>query len=271
MEIWRGAAIRAAIGRSLGPDAIVVGRKGRPSPSWLAALPFGPDQVFIGSPSGPLGAQDLPELLSTLLGALPAEAGRLYHYDGTWSADVEKAFAGEGFTDYVHRFTMSRNLPAPASPDTPRLTLEMLCRDNADAFIDAYRSCLIGCLSPMSLEDARDPEKALRFQMAQDHGPDGRMWLLGRTATGAVAGIALLDRYGPKPSDWVVTFVGTTRLYRGKGYGKELLGGGAARATRVGARTLFLAVCQTNVPAVALYRRMGFRTRETYRVFRIER
>ncbi|MDA8344391.1 MAG: GNAT family N-acetyltransferase [Thermaerobacter sp.] len=268
MQIWRGAGVRDAIGRSLGPDAIVVGRPGRPSPSWLAALPFGPDQFFLGGPSGPRGGEDLTELLALLLSALPQTAHRIYHYDPTWSAEVEQAFMGAGFQDFVHRYTMWRPLPAPSSPDPARLTFEALRQDNESAFIAAYTSCLVGCLSPMSREDADDPSAALRFQMQQDHGPGGRQWLLARTASGDAAGIALLDRYGPQLSDWVVTFVGTTETYRGRGYGRELLSSAAARATRAGARTLYLAVCQTNTPAVSLYRRLGFRTRETYRVFR---
>ena len=271
MHVWRGAAVRDAIGRSLGPDAVVVGRPGRPSPSWLAGLPFGPDQFFLGGPSGPLGGADLTELLAGMLRAIPCDVRRVYHYDPTWDDGVAQAFTGAGFHEFVHRYTMSRSLPAPLCADGARLRFEPLDDGNEDAFVAAYASCLEGCLSPMSREDADDPAAALRFQMRQDHGPQGRRWLLGRTAQGDAAGIALLDRYGPQPSDWVVTFVGTTAPFRGQGYGKELLSTAAARATRAGARTLYLAVCQPNLPAVGLYTRLGFRTRESYRVFRLVR
>ena len=268
MQVWRGAGVREAIGRSLGPEGIVVGRPGRPSPSWIAGLPFGPDQFFLGGPTGPLGTEDLPELLDALLEAIPDSVRRIYHYDATWAQEVERAFTRAGFEDFVHRYTMVRSLPAPRLPEPARLGLEALSEENEGDFVAAYASCLEGCLSPMSLEDRADPAAALRFQMRQEHGPGGRQWLLARTASGDVAGIALLDRYGPEDSDWVVTFVGTTRAHRGQGYAKELLSSAAARATRAGARTLYLAVCQPNLPAVGLYRRLGFRTRETYRVFR---
>ncbi len=268
MQIWRGAAVRDAIGRSLGPDAVVVGRPGRPSPSWLAGLPFGPDQFFLGGASGPLGGDDLPQLLQAILAELPASVRRIYHYDPTWSDDVDRAFQQAGFHDFVHRYTMSRALPAPLHPEPARLTLEALESANEALFVSAYASCLVDCLSPMSLEDLVDPGAALRFQMGQEHGPGGRQWLLGRTEAGEVAGLALLDRYGPLESDWVVTFVGTTAPFRGKGYSRELLSAAAHRATRAGARTLYLAVCQQNLPAVALYRKLGFRTRESYRVYR---
>jgi ribosomal protein S18 acetylase RimI-like enzyme len=268
VQIWRGAAVRDAIGRSLGPNAIVVGRPGRPSPSWLAGLPFGPDQFFLGGASGPLGGEDLPQLLETILAELPDAVRRVYHYDPTWSEDVDRAFLRAGFHDFVHRYTMSRALPAPLQPEPARLVLEALQPDNEHLFVAAYASCLVGCLSPMSLEDLKDPAAALGFQMRQEHGPGGRQWLLGRTEAGEVAGLALLDRYGPQDSDWVVTFIGTTAPFRGKGYSRELLSTAAHRATRAGARMLYLAVCQTNLPAVALYRKLGFRTRETYRVYR---
>lgn len=269
MEIWRGAAIREVIGRGLGPDAIVVGRPGRPSPSWMAGLPFGPDQFFLGGAAGMLGASDLPRLLEAMLAALPLGVRRVYHYDPTWATEVEQVYSGAGFCDFVHRFSMVRALPTPPASQN-RLRLEALGADNQDEFFAAYRECLVDCLSPMSLEDARDPQAALRFQMAQQHGPGGRRWILGRTERQEIAGIALLDRYGPARSDWVVTFLGTTAAVRGQGYGKEMLLAGAQQALQAGARTLHLAVCQTNTPAVSLYRRAGFRTRETYRVFRRE-
>ncbi len=268
MEVWRGAAVREAVGRSLGPEAIVVGRPGRPSPSWLAGLPFGPDQFFLGGTFGPWAGRDLPQLLEAMLGALPPGVKRVYHYDSTWLDAAKEAFEGAGFLEFVHRYTMVRALPAPGLLDAPRLHFEALRPGNEADFARAYASCLDGCLSPMSLEDAADPEAALRFQMGQHHGPGGRQWLIARSLSGAVVGIALLDRYGPQPSDWVVTFVGTTADHRGQGYSRELLSTAAARATRSGARTLHLAVCQPNLPAVALYRRLGFRTLESYRVFR---
>lgn len=267
IEVWRGESVREAIGRNLGPAALVVGRPGRPSPSCLAGLPFGPDQFFLGSPFGPLGLADLPLLLGAMLDALPSHVHRVYHYDGSWLPGVADAYTAHGFRDFVHRFSMVRSLPAPPPP---REELSLIALDDAtrELFCQAYAQCLWDCRSPMSLEDAADPAAALRFQMAQDHGAGGRRWLLGLLADGRAAGLALLDRYGPAPSDWVVSFLGTTAAARGQGYGRELLLRGAAQALAAGARRLHLAVCQTNEPALGLYRSAGFRTEETYRVFR---
>ncbi len=267
IEIWRADAVRQAIGRSLGPGAIVVGRPGMPSPSWLAGLPFGPDQFFIGSASGALGIDDLPLLLETLLTELPLQVRRIYHYDASWLGPVGRAYLAQGFVDFVHRYSMQRRLPAPVAGQE-RLALLPLGRETQGLFAETYARCLVDCRSPMSLEDIADPAAALAFQIAQDHGPDGRRWYLGLLPDGTPAGMALLDRYGPAPSDWVVTFLGTAPEVRGQGYGRELLLRAAAQATRAGARKLHLAVCQPNEPALGLYRSAGFRTEETYRVFR---
>ncbi len=270
IEIWRADAVREAIGRSLGPGAIVVGRPGMPSPSWLAGLPFGPDQFFIGSASGALGVDDLPVLLETLLPELPLHIRRIYHYDASWLGPVARAYLAQGFVDFVHRYSMQRRLPAPVAPQE-RLTLLPLDRETEALFAETYARCLVDCQSPMSLEDTADPAAALAFQIAQDHGPDGRRWYLGLLPDGRPAGMALFDRYGPAPSDWVVSFLGTAPEVRGQGYGRELLLRAAAQATRAGARKLHLAVCQPNEPALGLYRSAGFRTEETYRVFRRSR
>ncbi len=267
IRIWRGEVVRQAIGRSLGPGAIVAGRPGMPSQSWLAGLPFGPDQFFLGSAAGELGLDDLPALLAALLPELPRHVRRVYHYDATWLGAVGRAYLGQGFVDFVHRYSMQRRLPAPQAPEE-RLELVPLARGNEGLFADTYARCLVDCLSPMSLEDTQDPAAALGFQIAQDHGPDGRRWYLGRCADGTPAGMALLDRYGPAPSDWVVSFLGTVADARGQGYGRELLLRAAAEATRAGARRLHLAVCHANEPALGLYRSAGFRAEETYRVFR---
>ncbi len=270
VEIWRGDAVRHAIGRSLGPDAIVVGRPGSPSPGWLAGLPFGPDQFFLGSASGALGIDDLPLLLAAMLRELPSEVRRVYHYDASWLGPVGRAYLEQGFQEFVHRFSMQRRLPAPNAPEE-RLRLLPFAADQEDLFVETYARCLVECRSPMSLEDRQNPQAALAFQSAQDHGPDGRRWYLGLQPDGRPAGMALLDRYGPAPSDWVVSFLGTVPECRGQGYGRELLLRTAAQATRAGARRLHLAVCQPNEPALALYRNLGFRTEETYRVFRLAR
>lgn len=259
--------MRQAIGRNLGPGAIVVGRPGLPSSSWLAGLPFGPDQFFIGSASGALGIEDLPLLLEALLSELPSYVRRIYHYDASWLGPVGRAYLGQGFVDFVHRYSMQRRLPAPGPPQQ-RLELLPLAQELEGLFAETYARCLVDCLSPMSLEDRADPAAALAFQIAQDHGPDGRRWYLGLLPGGDAAGIALLDRYGPAPSDWVVSFLGTTPEVRGQGYGRELLLRATGQAARAGARKLHLAVCQPNQPALGLYRSAGFRTEETYRVFR---
>jgi len=265
--VWRGDAVREAIGRYLGPGAVVVGRPGRLSPSWLAGLPFGPDQFFLGSASGALGVEDLPLLLATMLRELPPTVRRLYHYDATWLGPVARAYQNEGFEDFVHRYSMQRRLPAPLAPEQ-RLRLLPFTPEAQELFAETYARCLVACQSPMSLEDVADPAAALAFQVAQDHGPDGRRWYLGLLDDGRPVGMALLDRYGPAPSDWVVSFLGTASDHRGLGYGRELLLRAAAGAARAGARKLHLAVCQTNEPALGLYRSAGFRTEETYRVFR---
>ncbi len=270
IEVWRGDAVRQAIGRSLGPGAVVAGRPGTPSPSWLAGLPFGPDQFFIGSASGALGIDDLPQLLVTLLQELPPYVRRVYHYDASWLAPVGRAYLGQGFEEFVHRYSMQRRLPAANAPQQ-RLTLLPFIPERQELFAETYGGCLVDCRSPMSLEDLEDPAAALAFQAAQDHGPDGRRWYLGLLPDGQPAGMALLERYGPAPSDWVVSFLGTVADARGQGYGRELLLRAAAHATRAGARRLHLAVCQTNEPALGLYRSTGFRTEETYRVFRLAR
>jgi ribosomal protein S18 acetylase RimI-like enzyme len=270
IEVWRGDMVRQAIGRSLGPGAIVAGRPGNPSPSWLAGLPFGPDQFFLGSASGALGLDDLPLLLDALLVELPPHVRRIYHYDASWLGGVGRAYIAHGFVDFVHRYSMQRRLPAPAAPQE-RLALLPLAPEAEPLFARTYAACLIDCQSPMSLEDTADPAAALRFQIGQDHGPDGRRWYLGLLPDGTPAGMALLDRYGPAASDWVVSFLGTTKSARSQGYGRELLLRAAHQATRAGARKLHLAVCQTNEPALGLYRSTGFRTEETYRVFRRQR
>lgn len=267
MEVWRGAELLPNIGRQFGDAAIAVGRPGRPSQSYMIALPFGPDQYFLSGAGGRRGSMDLHILLPTLLGTLPSRRVRLYHYDSTWDEDVKAVFLRAGFRDFVHRYSMSRRLPASLA-ESELLRLERLSPENERDFLRAYGSCLDGCLSPMSLEDSRDPERALRFHMDKEHMPEARRWLLARDEAGAVLGMVLLDRYGPTDQDWVVTFIGTTARGRGRGLSRELLLRGADEACRAGARVLHLAVCQPNVPALRLYARTGFQVRETYRVFR---
>lgn len=269
MEVWRGAELLPNVGREFGDGAIAVGRAGRPSESWMLALPFGPDQYFLSGAGGVQGFHDLNILLPALLEALPPGRHRIYHYDQTWLGAVASAFGREGFVEFVHRYSMHRRLPAPL-PDQARVTLEPLGPQNQAEFLDAYASCLKECLSPMSLEDTMDPRAALRFHMLQGRSEDTRRWWLGRTEDGEVLGMVLLDRYGPTDQDWVVTFVGTTEVGRGKGYARELLLRGADSACLAGARVLHLAVCQPNLPALRLYERTGFKVSETYRVFRRE-
>lgn len=267
MEVWRGADLLPNIGRQFGEGTVAVGRPGRPSPSWMLALPFGPDQYFLSAAGGVEGPLDLDLLLPALLEALPERRLRLYHYDQSWRREVEEAFTRTGFTDFVHRYSMSRRLPAPLA-ETEFLRMEELRKENEEEFLLAYRSCLIGCLSPMSCEDSTDPEAALRFHIHHNPPPETRRWWIGHGGTGEVLGMVLLDRYGPTDQDWVVSFIGTTAAGRGRGYARELLLRGADSACRAGARVLHLAVCQPNLPALRLYSRTGFQVRDTYRVFR---
>lgn len=124
------------------------------------------------------------------------------------------------------------------------------------------------------IRDRLDEEWLDAFAAFQDMPPNHKAiagWLLEQSALRQ--GFALVFRDGvPVACGLGVIQDGYMGLYdivtdprwRGRGYGKQLLLHLLAWGKRNGARRAFLQVLQTNEPALALYRKLGFRTAYTY-------
>lgn len=86
---------------------------------------------------------------------------------------------------------------------------------------------------------------------------------------GKLAGFHWVKRHGDlrEGAPGEVYVVGLADAYRGQGLGGSLLGIGLQRLVEQGARTVILYVEADNVPAVAVYERLGFEVQERHVVY----
>lgn len=173
-----------------------------------------------------------------------------------------ETFRAGGFIDLAVLSYLERpvRLPRGVVPPQPQWPAGVA----TDAFDDAARGELLDVLE-RSYEDTMDCPGLRGYRKTHDilegHRASGlfdaSLWTLLRI-DGAAAGALLLNPAADHQTIELV-YLGLAKPARGRGLGTQLLRYGLGLLEGRGERTINLAVDEANLPAIALYRREGFR------------
>jgi ribosomal protein S18 acetylase RimI-like enzyme len=163
-----------------------------------------------------------------------------------------------GFERLAEMIYMDSDLPQPLRPPQPIVDVEWVSYDNAvhPLFARVVQGTYERSLDCIGLNRVRHIEDILASHKgAGEYDP--RFWLVARV-DGEPAGVILLSRV---PERWAleVVYMGVLPVWRGRGCGVALLLKALQIARQQALTTLTLSVDATNVPALKLYERFGFR------------
>jgi len=163
-----------------------------------------------------------------------------------------------GFERLAQMIYMDSDLTKPLRPPQPIVDVQWLTYDNAvhPLFARVVQGTYQRSLDCVGLNEVRHIEDILASHKAAGEF-DPRFWLLARVG-GEPAGIILLSQL---PERWAleVVYMGVLPVWRGRGCGVALLLQALQIARQQALTTLTLSVDATNVPALKLYERFGFR------------
>jgi ribosomal protein S18 acetylase RimI-like enzyme len=163
-------------------------------------------------------------------------------------ANLERALERRGYVPFDRTLVQAAELDGPSLPVPSGRPVE-LCDASADAFVDAVAT-LRG--SPETQREAH--RERLR------HSP-----LDARHVVALVDGAPIAAGKSAREAEVVGIFdVVTAEAMRGQGVATMLVARLLARAWERGARFAYLQVDEDNAPALAVYRRLGFRSIYTY-------
>ena len=101
----------------------------------------------------------------------------------------------------------------------------------------------------------RTVEEAIAGHRAQGRFAPGRWWLA--VAGSRPAGVLLMTEI-PEIGDWDVSYLGVVPEARRRGFAKEMMLRGLFEAKAAGVKRVTLSVDSRNLPALQLYRDLGF-------------
>lgn len=179
-------------------------------------------------------------------------------------ADVSQAdpLVRHGFRFAAVITHMLRDLEHLPPPPTG-LTFSSFETDQ-DSFGDALVATYTGSLDVPEANTDRRPEQILAgYRPGQ---PDPPHWWLARTPDGEPVGVVILISPRQAPA-WELGYLGVVPAARGHGHGERLLRFAMREVLRLGGKHMTLSVDTRNEPALAVYRRHGFRSFQEQRVF----
>jgi GNAT superfamily N-acetyltransferase len=173
-------------------------------------------------------------------------------------ADIESGAALErgGVPRVTDLILLSRSLTGmTAQSASTELSSECYTAALISRFASIVERTYDGTLDCPSLAHCRSGEESL-----DSHRATGRFapeaWRIYRLQ-GCDVGVLLLAEH-PERDTWEVAYLGVIREVRGRGIGRAILQDGLLCAARTGRSAVEIAVDAGNVPALRLYRSLGF-------------
>lgn len=180
-------------------------------------------------------------------------------------AAYRDALDRNGFVHQADLLFLKRSLddPLPEQAELPWEAIPYHERHHA-RFARLIERTYIGTRDCPGLHDVRSGDEALAAHQAAGAFDPSR-WTLyhARGDQGAVSeepaevGVLLLADW-PESSTWEVTYMGVAPEARGRGYGRAILLDGLHRARSAGRQAMVLTVDGGNLPALGIYRELGF-------------
>ena len=159
----------------------------------------------------------------------------------------------------MHRPVRRAEPPLPMAVDG-RLCVETTwSEEKRPAFAEAIRASYDRTLDCPGLRGLREMDDILAGHMACGELEPG-LWSVWHDRGRPVAVLLLTD--SSQHDGHELVYLGVTPAYRGRGLGRWLVQAALHRVVRAGGEALHLAVDRQNVPALRLYRDLGFRTDE---------
>jgi ribosomal protein S18 acetylase RimI-like enzyme len=116
---------------------------------------------------------------------------------------------------------------------------------------------LAACGATLSASPPEAIRRDFRLEFA-DRDPQRWLFLIAKDKTGRVLGFVRAMRQGLE-QDWWIAGLGVRPLFRRRGIGKALVGEALANLRAGGVSLVRLEVNRASLPAVALYRKLGFK------------
>lgn len=116
---------------------------------------------------------------------------------------------------------------------------------------------LAACGATLSVSPLEAIRRDFRLEFA-DRDPQRWLFLIAKDRTGRVLGFVRAMRQGLE-QDWWIAGLGVRPLFRRRGIGEALVGEALARLREGGVSKVRLEVNRANLPAIKLYRKLGFK------------
>jgi ribosomal protein S18 acetylase RimI-like enzyme len=144
-------------------------------------------------------------------------------------------------------------------PGIRRLLWPLLRVDYTIRRVDSSEDldALAACGATLSASPSEAIRRDFRLEFA-DRDPQRWLFLIAKDKTGRVLGFVRAMRQGLE-QDWWIAGLGVRPLFRRRGIGKALVNEVLARLREGGASLVRLEVNRASLPAIALYRKLGFK------------
>lgn len=151
-------------------------------------------------------------------------------------------------------FTLERsNFPRYFAQE--RLDFEQNATEHPERLQATIRQSYAGTLDCPEINDLRNPAEVVAGYQVQGRFKSEN-WFLVRSADQDV-GVLILAEH-PPGENWELVYMGLVPTARGHGFGEQVVRFAAEQARKNGAERLVLAVDERNLPALDMYRRLGF-------------
>jgi ribosomal protein S18 acetylase RimI-like enzyme len=193
----------------------------------------------------------------------------------TRTGTLGDVFEAAGFSRWVDRLDMRIRLTKEVAPPSRKLTFQSFTEEVEDRFYEVYRQAFTGSLDPMMDWSKEHPKLSFEIFQTRYGEIDPDLWVLATDREGRDVGFAMYQYFagGRYAGDTLLLYTGVAPDARGKGYGEEIVREGLRRVRekRGAAHAVSLSVTVTNLPAVNLYKRLGFRPTDKFSVYKMER
>jgi GNAT superfamily N-acetyltransferase len=179
-------------------------------------------------------------------------------------ADLGAALERNGFHHITSLlFLLGRLDDSPAPPPSP-LSLQPYPATDASVFAATMRKTYEGTFDCPEVEGVRTIGEVLAGYRAQEGHDPARWWLV--LSGEKPIGVLLANASTEEPA-WEILYVGVAPQARNQGFGRHLIQHAMTQAKVAGMEVVKLAVDRRNVPALRLYKRLGFQIWDEREVF----
>jgi hypothetical protein len=141
------------------------------------------------------------------------------------------------------------------------LSFETLGPANRNAFASLLLETFEGSLDCPEVTGSRSDAELLASYTETEEPREH--WFLARHESHRIGVVLLEDSH----DDFELTYIGVAPIFRGRGFGSELVKFALSLAKKMGSRRVVLSVDERNEPALRLYRMQGFQASGAREVF----